>query len=130
MQELKDWVLGHPNFEQLYKSWIASGHNTLKKPSIDRLNDYKPYTFDNIRLTTWEENKAKLYEDKISGRNNKTGRPVLQFSKDGQFIKEHYSCKQAQRDTGAHNGHIIKVCNGVRKTAGGFVWRYKKLNKK
>ena len=40
-------------------------------PSIDRKDDYKPYTFDNIQLTTWQQNKAKGHEDCKNGINNK-----------------------------------------------------------
>lgn len=31
---------------------------------------------------------------------------------------------QAQRATGAYNGHILKVCRGERKTHKGFIWKF------
>ena len=50
-------------------------------------------------------------------------KPVLQFTKDGEFIKEYPSIKEAQDELSIHQ--ISKVCNGKRKTAGGFKWRFK-----
>lgn len=48
---------------------------------------------------------------------------VLQYSKSGQLVAEHKSTVAAAKATGI--GHIDTVCNGKRKTAGGYVWRYK-----
>lgn len=49
--------------------------------------------------------------------------PILQFSKDGTFIKEWPSVNEAGRQLRIQN---ICVClKGHRKSAGGFVWRYK-----
>ena len=49
--------------------------------------------------------------------------PVLQYSKDGEFIKEYESIKEAIEKTGVL--HISCVCRGERKTAGGYIWKYK-----
>lgn len=49
--------------------------------------------------------------------------PVLQFSKDGKLINEFDSIKEAIEKTGVK--HISCVCRGKRKTAGGFLWKYK-----
>lgn len=49
--------------------------------------------------------------------------PVLQFSKEGKFINEFDSIKEAIEKTGIK--HISSVCRGERKTAGGFFWKYK-----
>lgn len=48
---------------------------------------------------------------------------VLQYSKSGQLVAEYESTIAAAKATGI--GHIDAVCNGKRKTAGGYVWRYK-----
>ena len=51
--------------------------------------------------------------------------PILQFTKDGTFIKEWQSAVEAQRKLRIWQQHICACCKGKRKTAGGFVWRYK-----
>ena len=49
--------------------------------------------------------------------------PILQFTKDGAFIKEWPSAIEAYRQLGI--AHICCCCKGQRKHAGGFVWKYK-----
>lgn len=50
---------------------------------------------------------------------------VLQFTKEGDFVAEYSSAKEAKRQTGISNTTIGLVCKGKGKTAGGFVWKYK-----
>lgn len=58
-QELKEWILQQENFSILFNLWKESGFNMNNKPSIDRLDDDKPYSFSNIQLMTWKENNDK-----------------------------------------------------------------------
>ena len=52
---------------------------------------------------------------------------VLQYTKDGQLIKEYKSIIEAERQTGINNAQISACCKGREhyNTAGGYVWRYK-----
>ena len=49
--------------------------------------------------------------------------PVLQFSKNGNLIAEFESVSDAYRKLGIC--HIYDVCYGTRKTAGGYVWKWR-----
>ena len=49
--------------------------------------------------------------------------PILQFSKDGTFIKEWPSMREARRQLGIQN--ICNCLKGRIKSSGGFIWRYK-----
>ena len=60
--ELEQWILKQSNFEELYKNWEESNYKKDLVPSCDRKDNYKSYTFDNIQLMTWEENRNNLYE--------------------------------------------------------------------
>ena len=68
---------------------------------------------------------------KISGKKNgaingkKSSIPILQFSKDGKFIKEWQSLAEASRQLGISQPHICSCCKGQRKSAGGYKWKYK-----
>ena len=53
-------------------------------------------------------------------------KPVLQFDKDGNFIKRFESATDAYNELGIC--HITSVCNGCRKIAGGFVWKWGENN--
>ena len=54
--------------------------------------------------------------------------PVIQYNKNGEYIAEYASAKEAQRETGIFSTVIGKVCKGQGKTAGGYIWKYKEQN--
>lgn len=121
--ELKEWMLSSPDFNILYRDWVISGYDKSLKPSIDRLDDYKGYSFDNIRVVTWVENNRKAHRDMINGVNNKQSKQVVQL-KNGVVIGEYYSLMNAFRSTGIDYRNISRACLN-ELTAGGFEWRYK-----
>ena len=51
--------------------------------------------------------------------------PILQFSKDREFIKEWPSLAEAERQSGIAHSSIDACLKGILKHAGGFVWKYK-----
>lgn len=58
------------------------------------------------------------------GNHNKPTKPILQYTKDGEFIKEWTSAKEASKVLGINHGHITTCCKGKLKSAYGFVWTY------
>ena len=124
LSELREWALSQSVFHELYDSWVISGYDKWLRPSFDRLDDYKPYTFDNLQIITWRENDEKGKSDVKNGINNKQSKAVIQMDKAGNFIAEYYSARQATRVTGANQAHIIQCCRKKEKTCGGFLWSY------
>ena len=55
--------------------------------------------------------------------DNHTSIFVMQFGKDLEPIKLYGSMMEAQRQTCINNSNISKVCDGDRKTAGGYGWK-------
>lgn len=123
--EFHEWMMGNKNFHELYKKWVESGYEKNKRPSVDRIDDYKGYSIDNIQLMTYEQNIQKSRDDRRNGINNKDSKAIIQIGVDGTVVKEYYSIKQAYRETGFNIGNISSVCCGRRKTAHGFVWKFK-----
>ena len=123
--ELKDWLFNQDLFHELYDDWAESDYLTDLKPSCDRLNDYLPYTFDNMQILTWEKNRAKGHADSFNGVNKKKLRAVIQLNLNGELIHEFYSVSEAGRQTGINQGNISRCCIGKVKTAGGFKWEFK-----
>ena len=62
----------------------------------------------------------------IASLGKKSAKPILQYTKAGEFVKEWESAREVQRQLGINHSHISQCCNGRRKYAGGFVWRFKK----
>ena len=57
----------------------------------------------------------------------KMSKPVLQYTKEGQFVKEYPSAMEAARQMGSENymPNISRCANGKRKTANKYIWRWK-----
>lgn len=51
---------------------------------------------------------------------------VAQYTKDMVLINSFSGANEAKRQTGIWNGHITECCQGKRKTAGGYIWKYAK----
>lgn len=49
---------------------------------------------------------------------------VYQFDKQGNFLNSYESVAEAERQTKVHHSNIVSVCNGKRKSAGGYKWSY------
>ena len=122
--ELSEWMFRQVNFDLLHSEWTLSNYNRWLKPSCDRIDDYKPYTLDNLRLVTWKENHDKWGYDCKNGINNKQSNAIKQYSKSGTFITTHHSMREAERNTGVNNANISRCCSGEYKQAGGYVWRF------
>jgi group I intron endonuclease len=73
-----------------------------------------------------EKRKQQVFTEetrnKISQRLKKI---VLQFNKDGEFIKEHQSRNGAATELGINPTAISNNISGRNKSAGGYVWKYK-----
>ena len=70
-------------------------------------------------------NSTKKYRNKqIQSASDKV-KPVLQFNKNGQFIKEYSSIHEAARELNIDKTCISRNCNGKYKSAFGYIWRFK-----
>jgi len=123
--EIREWILSQHSFNNLFNVWVAGGFNREQIPSVDRLDDDKPYSMDNIRLTDWITNKSKMHTDMIKGVYTSTLKIVLQYDKKMNLINEFFSMSEAHRVTGASISKISLVCNGIRKSHYGFIWKFK-----
>ena len=52
-------------------------------------------------------------------------KPVLQYDKQGNFIKEWESASKAAKNLNKHSAAITECCRGFRKSIYGFIWRHK-----
>ena len=125
--ELRGYLYSQPRFHMLFDLWKLSGYNRKLTPSLDRLDDYKPYTFSNIRLVTWDENNKKAYSDRKNGINNKVSKAVIGVHKDTGEVVEFHFAHQAEREIGVNSGNLTGCCVGRRGYghAGGYKWSYK-----
>jgi hypothetical protein len=116
--ELKDWFISQPNWEDLWLKWESSGYDTNLAPSIDRLDESKGYCFNNIRLVTWQENNEK--------EHHRQSKKVNQYTLDGKYIKTWNSITDALKALGKsiRDSHISLSCKGEQNHTFGYQWRY------
>lgn len=82
----------------------------------------------NLELLSHKENvnygtRNKRISDKMT--NGKLSKPILQYSKNGEFIAEFPSIREVTRTLGFNNGNISSCLTGRLKTACGYIWKYK-----
>ena len=120
--ELSEWLYKN-KFKILYNDWVLSRFLKNKKPSVDRLEDFKGYSMDNIRLGTWFENHRKQVNDVLNGTgtSGKRCKPVIKKDKQGEVIAVFVSYSSAVRDMGYSLENKIKTKKPCRN---GFYWQY------
>jgi len=123
-QELSEWMYKN-GFKELYEDWVKSGFQKDMKPSCDRLDDFNGYSFDNMRLVTWKENREKQRLDILNGTGTSGTRckALEQFNSEMKKIAEYVSFSEAKRQKGYSMERSIR---SGRKDKNGFYWRYKK----
>ena len=57
------FMLDKKEFHRIYDIWVKNGYKREDIPSCDRLDDFKGYTFDNIRVVSWGENLQHQSDD-------------------------------------------------------------------
>ena len=124
--------------------------NPDNKPEIDHINTDKTdntvwlnedgsvnYDKTNLRWVTKKENmnnpltKIKMQinarkpsKGKYSKKHHRS-KPIIQYDKEGNFIREWDCANDVERVLGISNKHIGSVCLGKRKSCGGYIWKYK-----
>ena len=105
----------HADFSGENSPWYGKHHSEETKRKMAEAQTGKHLS---------EEHKNKISES-MTGKHNKPQKPILQFSKTGEFIAEYPSLMEASKITGYSQGNICKCCKGKYKSCGGFIWKYK-----
>lgn len=99
--------------------------NPDKLPLINHKDECKTNNVvSNLEWCTYRYNT--LYSPSIGCTLNRydMSLPVLQFSKEGEFIKEYPSVAEAARQLGVSETSISYACRGKVKLSHGFAWSY------
>ena len=154
VEEMFIWLFDSTNdgYNTSAYSSHSCKHSEETKKKISEANTGKHFSEEHKRkmseakigITFSEEHKKKLSEALSGEKNPNFGKHfseehrkkisqsrgvngILQFSKNGEFIAEYPSTKEAERHTGCYQGNICKCCKGERKSTGGYIWKYKKI---
>ena len=122
-------------FKEKRKTWSRKGipqPKTYKKRIQMALKGVpKPEGFgDMMREVRKGVPKPEGHGAKISAKTKgkpkpKKYKPVLCYSKDGLYIMEYESIKEAAEKTNSNASTISKVCRGIFKQTNGYKFKYK-----
>lgn len=68
-----------------------------------------------------------VHPDSIAGTRSAKFKPVIQYTKEGEFVDEYVSVLDASRITGILHATIARNARGEITHAGPFVWKYKEV---
>ena len=88
-------------------------------------------SLDNLEWCTQSYN---FYYGTRGERSSKTQRltsplrkPILQYTLNGDFVKEYSSACEAARELDIHQSNICKCCKGIYRQSNGYIWKYKEI---
>ena len=91
------WGTQSENIKQIYIDWRWNNHFQLNHP----------------RNTLW-----KFWKD------NHLSKPVVQYTKNMEYITSFWWISEAERKTWVNNSCISQCCQWKRMSSGGFIWKY------
>ena len=112
--------------KKMAEAHTGKHHSEETKKKMSKAQTGKHFTEEHKnKLSEAHTGKHPSEEMKNKIRENTPSKPIIQFSKDGEFIAEYSSLMEAEHQTGCYHGNICKCCKGKLKSIGGYIWRYK-----
>lgn len=127
-EEFLLWVNKTDILEMLEK-YKQSNFKKDLHPSIDRIDDYVGYNFDNIQLVTWKENNEKgrkCLKNKLQCSEmakNKWSKKLVQKDLNGTILRFFNSTHDVTRKLGYDSSLIARACR-ENKISKGYRWQY------
>ena len=117
---------------RLYDTFVPNGYNirdgkkgiTEEKrlKSSERMKENNPMKNPEV-VKKVSMKMTGIKQDKERVMRNSKHTNILQFSKDGKFIKKWDLVSDITKELGVDHCCIYAVLNGKQKTAGGYIWR-------
>ena len=99
----------------------------LPNPNNFEYVNHKDETRDNncVNNLEWCTKKYNLNYGTIKERQRKAKEiPVLQFTKNGEFVRQWDSSMEVEKTLGWDRSAILRCCNGKQATSHNYVWKH------
>ena len=133
-REFQLWAKEQEDFISNCDIWYASKQEPYSplKPSCNRLEDDKPYSFDNMEMITWGEHLKYTSESRLSGTGKNHGHIPVMVMKDGKDVYEAESIADAIRwirpeaNVNSVGLKVTRICKGIgpNKSLYGHTFRF------
>lgn len=100
-KEFDAYVKNQPHFFMLFDIWKESEFEKWKRPSVDRIDHNKGYTFNNIRIVSWKENHR-------AGCNSEFNKAVTRWRK-SKFKKDDIIFIREAVKRGLQSRHLAEL---------------------
>ena len=115
--------VGHDVFahREVAKAFIPNPNNL---PCVNHKDENPSNScVENLEWCTYGYNLS--YNDLAKRKAIDKRLPILQYSKNGEFIREWSHAREAAETLGLNKRAIYNCCQGRTKTSGGFIWKRK-----
>ena len=134
-REFQLWCKEQPDYLENCDKWFEDGRQAYSKlkPSCNRRNDSKPYSFDNMEMITWGEHLKYTSSSRLVGIGKNNGLiPVMVIDSSGMEVYEATSASDAVRwikpeaNARAVSNKVIKICKGLgpNKSLYGYTFKF------
>ena len=113
----------NPNYPKIHYRKLTDPHTPETKKLISERTRGKPK-----HTKEFKNRLVELGKKRDMSKCKKKGKPILQYTLDGEFVREWKNSSLATQALGGKKGHDnIRACvRGERKSSMGFIWKSKK----
>jgi len=123
-----DWAARTANFNYVAKS--ANTNYVARTANTDYTARTANTDYTKINYTARTANTdyvARTANTDYEAKAKKYMKPIVQYERDGTFIKEWSSAKEAGESLQIRSSDITACCKGRQKSSGKFVWKYSEI---
>ena len=121
VEHTKEW---HRKIGEKHKGKIVSDEVRKKISNSLKGHTLSEHTKELLRISSTGRVKSENEIQKIS---DKVSKPIIQFDLSGNFIKSYKNARIASAETNINFSNISSCCNGKRKKAGGYIWKFSEV---
>lgn len=118
-------LMQNPEYKQKVMNGVKHFYETHESPNKGRKLSKEQIEKMRKQFTGKPNYKNRGEGNGMYGKKPANIVSVLQYSLDGELIKEWNCIKDAADSVNGVNSNIVKVCKGERKKAYNYIWKYK-----
>lgn len=104
--------------------WNKGKHGIYSEETLKKMSESSKGKHPSDETKKKISNGLKGRPSPFKGKTSPKRKKVLKYDLNGNFIKEYTSMTEAAKENPKCGKNICAVCQGKRRQAGGFIWKY------